>query len=68
VSSALDEVKRYYLGRLAIAQDHDDFIRSVERLLSDRQTLPIEENKSLAAEQSWERVATEMLDLVEARL
>jgi glycosyltransferase involved in cell wall biosynthesis len=68
VSSALNEVKRYYLGRLAIAEDHGDFIRSVERLLSAQETLPIEENRVLAAGRSWERVATEMLDLVEARL
>ena len=68
VSSALDEVKRYYLDRLAIAADRDDFVRSAERLLSGQQTLPIDQNRALASERSWESVATHMLDLVEERL
>ncbi len=68
VSSALDEVKSCYLDRLSIAEGRDDFIRSIERLLGGEATLPIEANQALAAEQSWERVTTQMLDLVEATL
>ena len=68
VSSALDEVKSYYLDRLCIAADRDDFIRNVERLLAGETAMPIAENQTLAAERSWESVTTQMLDFVEQQL
>jgi len=68
VSSALEEVTHYYLDRLAIAEDRADFIRCVERLLAGETTLPVEANRALAADRSWESVTTDMLDLVEQKL
>ncbi len=68
VSSALDEVKAFYLDRLAVARDRPDFIRCVERVLAGEATLPVDENRRLAAERSWESVAGQMLELVEARV
>jgi len=68
VSTALDEIKRFYLDRLAIAESHDEFSRSIERLLSGAATLPIDSNRALAADRSWESVSDEMLRLVEAQL
>jgi glycosyltransferase involved in cell wall biosynthesis len=68
VSSALDEVKGSYLDRLALATDHDDFIRSIERILDGEAALPVEANRALAVERSWDSVANQMLTLVEATL
>ena len=68
VSTALDEVKRYYLDRLCIAEDGGAFIRGVERLLAGEATLPIEANRALASERSWESVTSQMRELVEAAL
>lgn len=68
VSSALDEVKSCYLDRLSIAGDRDDFIRCVERVLAGETAVPIDGNRALAAERSWESVATRMLELVERQL
>lgn len=68
VSTALDEIKSFYLDRLAIADSRDAFVRSVERVLSGAMSLPIESNRALAADRSWESVSTEMLQLVETHL
>jgi glycosyltransferase involved in cell wall biosynthesis len=68
VSTALDEVKRWYGDRLAIAEDRDAFIQAVERVLAREAGLPIEANRALAAERSWQSVATQMLEHVEAAL
>jgi len=68
VSTALDEVASFYMEHLAIARDQKDFIRCVERIVAGQAALPIEANRTLASERSWESVTTQMLDLVEERL
>ncbi|MBN1916613.1 MAG: glycosyltransferase [Verrucomicrobia bacterium] len=68
VSTALDEIKSFYLNRLAIAESHDEFIHSIERVLSNATVLPVESNRTLAATRSWDSVSNAMLGIVEARL
>jgi glycosyltransferase involved in cell wall biosynthesis len=68
VSTALDEIRSFYVDRLAIAESHDEFIGSVQRVLSDARALPVNSNRLLAAERSWESVSDAMLELVEAQL
>jgi glycosyltransferase involved in cell wall biosynthesis len=68
VSTALNEIKSFYLGRLAVAESHDEFVRSIERVLSGASALPIDANRALAADRSWESVSNDMLRLLEAQL